>query len=150
LCRQIAREDLMLVKDFQARIASLPDDPAEYQLYLAEPDTMDGPDVDVELVPVVKVNWDAQEKALQLFPEEDDSDSDSLTTAADVVAEIPKEVESTPDATLLVEVPIVRPQTNNYRVGFGDVHDIVVGQKSLEIWLLVKPRSEYRDEDLPE
>jgi len=44
----------------------------------------------------------------------------------------------------------VRPQTRNYRLGFGDVHDIVVGQKSLEVWLLVKPRSEYRDEDLPD
>jgi hypothetical protein len=140
----------MLIKDFQTKIASLPDDPAEYQLYLAEPDTADGPDVDVELVPVVKVSWDAQEKTLRLFPEEDDSDGDSLTTAADVIAEIPREVESTPGATLVVEVPIVRPETNNSPVGFGEVHDIVVGQKSFEIWLLVKPRSEYRDEDLPE
>ena len=140
----------MLVKDFRTQIASLPDDPEEYQLYLAEPDTADGPDVDVELVPVVKVSWDAEEKTLRLFPEEDDSEEDSLTTAADVVAEIPMEVESTPDATLMVEVPIVRPQTNNSPVGFGDVHDIVVGQKSFEIWLLVRPLSEYRDEDLPE
>jgi hypothetical protein len=140
----------MLVKDFRAEIASLPEDPSDYQLYLAEPDTVDGPDVDVELVPVVKVSWDAQEKTLRLFPEEDDSDGDSLTTAADVVAEIPLEVESTQDATLVVEVPIVRPSTGNSPVGFGDVHDIVVGQKSFEIWLLVKPRSEYRDEDLPE
>jgi hypothetical protein len=140
----------MLVKDFRARIASLPDDPADYQLYLAEPDTSDGPDVDVELVPVVKVSWDAQESALQLFPEEDDSDEDSLPTAADVIAEIPREVEAAPDATLVAQVPVVRPETRNYRVGFGDVHDIVVGQKSFEIWLLVKPRSEYRDEDLPE
>jgi hypothetical protein len=140
----------MLVKDFRATIASFPDDPAVYQLYLAEPDTSDGPDVDVELVPVVKVNWDAQEKTLRLFPEEDDSDEDSLTTAADVIAEIPAVVESTPGATLSVEVPIVRPETKDYRIGFGDVHDIVVGQKSFEIWLLVRPRSEYRDEDLPE
>jgi len=28
----------MLVKDFQMKIASLPNDPAEYQLYLAEPE----------------------------------------------------------------------------------------------------------------
>jgi hypothetical protein len=140
----------MLVRDFRSMIASLPDDPAEYQLYLAEPDTSAGPDVDVELVPVVKVNWDAQEKTLQLFPEEDDSDEDGLTTAADVIAEIPGVVESAPDATLLVEVPIVRPEAQDYEIGFGDVHDIVVGQKSFEIWLLVKPRSEYRDEDLPE
>ena len=140
----------MLVKDFQAKIAALPGDPVEYQLYLAEPDTVDGPDVDVELIPVVRVEWDAEEKTLRLFPEEDDSDEDSLTTAADVLAEIPMEVEAMPDATLMVEVPIVRPQTNNSPVGFGDVHDIVVGPKSFEIWLLVRPRSEYRDEDLPE
>ena len=43
-----------------------------------------------------------------------------------MVAEIPLEVESTPEATLLVEVPIVRPQAKSYRAGFGDVHDIVV------------------------
>ena len=140
----------MLVKDFQTRIASLPGDPEEYQLYLAEPDTIDGPDVDVELVPVVKVSWDAAAKTLTLFPEEDDSDGDTLTTAADVIAEIPTEVASTPDAILRVEVPVVRPRTNNAPVGFGDVYDIVVGQKSFEIWLLVRPRSEYRDEDLPE
>lgn len=140
----------MLVKDFRTKIASLPDDPAEYQLYLAEPDTIDGPDVDVELVPVVSVDWDAGKKTLRLFPEEDDSDGDSLPTAADVLAEIPTDVESTPDATLLVEVPIVRPQTKDCRIGFGDVHDVVVGQKSFEVWLLVKPRSEYRAEDLPD
>jgi hypothetical protein len=144
------QEYLMLVKDFQAKIASLPDDPIEYQLYLAEPDTIDGPDVDVELIPVVRVEWDAQQKALRLFPEEEDSDGDSLTTAADVIAEIPEEVDSTPDATLQVEVPIVRPQTNNNRVSFGEVHDIVVGQKSFEVWLLVRPRNEYRDDDLPD
>jgi hypothetical protein len=140
----------MLVKDFQAKIASLPDDPDEYQLYLAEPDAIDGPDVDVELVPVVKVDWDAQTKTLRLFPEEDDTEEDSLTTAADVIAEIPSEVERTPDATLVVEAPIVRPQTKDYDLAFSDVHDIVVGQKSFEVWLLVRPRSEYRDEDLPE
>jgi len=140
----------MLVKDFRTKIASLPEDPADYQLYLAEPDTADGPDVDVELVPVVKVSWDEQGRTVRLFPEEDDSDGDSLATAADVLAEIPTEVENTPDATLSVEVPIVRPQTSSYRVGFSEVRDIVVGQKSFEIWLLVKARSEYRDEDLPE
>ena len=140
----------MLVKDFQMKIASLPNEPDEYQLYLAEPDTIDGPAVDVELVPVIKVNWDVQEKTLRLFPGEDDSDEDTLTTAADVIAEIPTEVDSTPDAKLLVEVPILRPETKDYRVSFGDVHDIVVGQKSFEIWLLVRPRSEYRDEDLPD
>ena len=140
----------MLVKDFQAKIASLPNDPADYQLYLAEPDAIDGPDVDVELVPVIRVDWDAEEKTLRLFPEEDDSDGDSLPTAADVIAEIPAEVERTADATLRVEVPVVRPGTGTYQVSFGDLHDIVVGQKSFEIWLLVRPRSEYRDEDLPE
>jgi hypothetical protein len=140
----------MLVKDLRTKIASLPNDPAEYQLYLAEPDTIDGPAVDVELVPVIKVDWDAQEKTLRLFPEEDNTDEDSLPTVADVIAEIPMEVESTPDATLLVEVPIVRPEMRNYRVSFGAVYDIVVGQKSLEIWLLVRPRGEYRDDDLPE
>jgi|SRR6185437_7396797 len=140
----------MLVKDFQTKIASLPNDPAEYQLYLAEPDTIDGPAVDVELVPVIKVSWDAQERTLRLFPEEDASDEDTLPTAADVIAEIPMEVESAPDATLLVEVPLVRPEAKNYRVSFSDVRDIVVGQKSFEIWLLVRPRSEYRDQDLPE
>ena len=140
----------MLVKDFQMKIAALPDDPADYQLYLAEPDTVDGPAVDVELVPVIKVTWDAPEETLRLYPGENDSDEDSLTTAADVIAEIPKEVADTPDATLLVELPVVRSETTNLRVSFGDVHDIVVGQKSFEIWLLVRPRSEYRDEDLPE
>ncbi len=139
----------MLVKDFQMKIASLPHEPGEYELYLAEPDTIDGPAVDVELVPVVKVDWDAQEKTLRLFPEQHDSDEDSLTTASDVIAEIPLEVEGTPDATLLVEVPIVRPEAKNDRVSFSDVCEIVVGEKSLEIWLLVRPRSEYRGEDLP-
>ncbi len=41
-------------------------------------------------------------------------------------------------------------EMSNFRVSFSYVHDIVVGQKSLEIWLLVRPRSEYREEDLPE
>ncbi len=140
----------MLVKDLQAKIASLPGDPADYQLYLAEPDTIDGPAVDVELIPVNKVDWEEQSRTLRLFPGEDDSDEDTLTTAADVVAEIPGEAASTPDARLLVEVPIVRPETTKVSLSFGEVHDIVVGQKSFEIWLLVRPRSEYRQEDLPD
>jgi hypothetical protein len=144
------KEDLMLVKDFRAKIASLQGDPIEYQLYLAEPDTIDGPDVDVRLSPVIKVTWDAQKKTLRLFPLEDDSEGASLTTAADVILEIPTEVESVPDATLLVEVPIGRPQPRNYSVDFSDVHAVVVGEKSSEIWLLVKPLNEYRDDDLPE
>jgi hypothetical protein len=140
----------MLVKDFRTKIAALPEDPVEYQLYLAEPDTADGPDVDVELVPVVRVEWDAAGKALRLYPEEADSDGDTLTSADDVLAEIPEEAAGTPEAMLVVEVPVVRPGPQNVRVSFGPVHDMVVGQRSFEIWLLVRPRSEYRDEDLPE
>ena len=140
----------MLVKDFRTTITSLPDDPAEYQLYLAEPDTVDGPDVDVELVPVIRVDWDAEEKTLRLFPERENPHEDSLTTAAEVLAEIPLEAEDIPDAVLQVEMPIVsRPQTDSFGAEFGEIHDIVVGEKSFEIWLLVKPRSEYRVEDLP-
>ena len=140
----------MLVRDFQKKIASLPEDPAEYQLYLAEPDTIDGPDVDVELVPVIRVDWDPQGKAVRLFPEEEDSDADSLPSAADVTGEIPTEVETVPETILQVEVPVVRTTGKSYSVSFGDVYDIVVGKESLEVWLLVRPRSEYRDEDLPE
>jgi len=140
----------MLVQDFRTKIDALPEEPGEYQLYLAEPDTADGPGVDVELVPVVRVEWDAAGKAVRLYPEEDDSDGDSLTTADDVLGEIPTEVASTPDATLVVEVPVVRPDPKSVQVSFGPVHDIVVGHRSFEIWLLVRPRSEYRDEDLPE
>jgi hypothetical protein len=140
----------MLVKDFQAKIASLPNDPADYQLYLAEPDTADGPTVDVELVPVDKISWDPSAQTLQLFPGESDSDEDSLFTAAKVVEEIPAEVDDSPDATLVVKLPIVRPETEKFDLSFGDVHEIVVGEKSAEIWLLVRPRSEYQDEDLPE
>lgn len=139
----------MFVQDFRLKMTSLSNDPADYEMYLADPDTIDGPQVDVELVPVVKVDWDAEAKTLRLYPERDDSNHDSLVTAADVLAEIPVEVEDIPDAILAVEMPIVRTQTDNSVAGFGDVHDMIVGEKSLEIWLLVKPRREYRDEDLP-
>lgn len=131
------------------KIATLPDEPAAYLVYLATPEPTESGETNVELIPVVKVEWDAPSQSIRLYPELADADDDTLPTLQEVMDAFPPEWEVTPGTRLQVQVPIVRSVTDARPTSFVDVHDMAVGLLSMEFWLLLKPRDEYPQADLP-
>jgi len=139
----------MRIGDFLAQVAALPGEQSDYAVYLAAPDSVDGDSIDVQLVPVVRVDWESDPKAVRLYPELPDSEETSLETLEDLMGVMPLESDVPQDARLQVEEPIVRTGTGYYHVGFVDVTETIVGPTSKEMWLLTKPRSEFAADDLP-
>ena len=139
----------MLLQSLLDLVSAIPEDPSGYMVYLAAPDTVDGDTIDVQLVPVARVEWKPEAKAVRLYPDLPESDGDTLPTLDDVMADFPKEWEMTPDIEVQVEVPILRPGPGYYHLGFVDIQGVVVGAESREVWLLARPRNEYPIDSFP-
>jgi hypothetical protein len=130
-------------------VSAIAEDPSDYMVYLAAPDTVDGDAIDVQLVPVARVEWKPEAKAVRLYPDLPESDGDTLPTLDEVMEYFPKEWEMTPEIDVQLEVPILRPGPGYYHLGFADIQGIVVGPESREMWLLTRPRNEYPVDSFP-
>ena len=139
----------MRLRSFLDQVAALPEEPSAYMAYLAAPDTVEGDSIEIQLVPVVRVEWDDGAKIVRLYPELPDSDDGTMPTVDDLMANFPPDSEITPEVRLQVQIPIVRSGAGYYHLGFIEIPEIVIGLESKELWLLTKPRKEYPAEELP-
>ena len=139
----------MRFQSFLDKVGGLPAEPAAYLAYLAVPEPGDGGALNVELIPAVKVEWDESSQSLRLYPELTGANDDTLQTLADLIDNLPFGRDIPPDARLQVQIPIVRSAEDATPTSFVEVHDIVVGSNSKEFWLLLKPRDEYPQSELP-
>lgn len=74
---------------------------------------------------------------------------DMPTVLTEMMAAFPSESEVKPETRLQVQVPLVRSVTDAQPTSFIDVHDVAIGLESMEFWLLLKPRDEYPQAELP-
>jgi hypothetical protein len=50
----------------------------------------------------------------------------------------------------MAEIPLLRDDTGDERVSFAAICDLHIGDKSAEVWLLVRPASEFANGLLPD
>lgn len=124
-------------------------DVLSYYLYLATPD-QDGVDVDLAAVGRVELRADAGE--VRLYPESTQTDSDDVESEPIlemVLDQLPSESSGDHDLRLMVEMPLIRDETDSVRVSFSEVVDLLVAHDAQEAWLLMKPAAEFPDGVLP-
>ena len=122
-----------------------------YAVWLAAPDK-DG--VDVDLAAVGRVELQSEAGEVRLYPASSNTDTDSIDpepVLAMVLEQLPFDV-STPESDLriMVEVPLLRDESGTDSVSFTELCEIRIGPESLEVWLLVRPASEFAAGLLPD
>lgn len=121
-----------------------------YALWLAAPDK-DGFDVDLAAVGRVDVQWEAAE--VRLYPASSGTDTNSIEpepALGIMLSQLPREVSPDEDFRMLVEIPLLRDDTGTSSPSLAELQGVHIGRESREIWLLLRPASEFADGLLPD
>jgi hypothetical protein len=138
----------MRLSDLFAQLESA-GDAVSFSAYLAAPDK-DGTDVD--LASVGRVEVDYEQGVARIYPSSTATDSDSVDPEpylGMVLSQLPMDTLGDNDLRLLVEVPLLRDETDDEQVSLVDLAGIHVGRASEEVWLLVRPAEEFATGLLP-
>jgi hypothetical protein len=125
-------------------------DVLSYVLWLAAPDK---DAVDVDLASVGRVDTESEPGVARLYPASTTTDTDSVDPEPflDIVlSQLPSDVTDDNDLRLVVEVPLLRDESGKDAVTFADVQGLHVGHEAQEIWLLLRPASDFADGLLPD
>jgi hypothetical protein len=121
-----------------------------YDLSIAAPDS-DG--VDVDLAAVGRVDVDSEGGEVRLYPASTSTDVDSVEPEpflGMLMSQLPSEVSAENDFRLLAETPLLRDGSGTERVSLVDISEIHIAPNSQEVWLLVRPASEFASGLLPD
>ena len=124
-------------------------DVISFTAYLAAPDK-DGTDVD--LASVGRVEVDYENRVARLYPASTATDPDSVEPEpylGMVLSQLPTDAVGDNDLRLLVEVPLLRDDSDDEKPSLVDLAEIRVGKASEEVWLLVRPSEEFASGLLP-
>ena len=138
----------MRLSELFARLESARD-VISFTAYLAAPDK-DGTDVD--LASVGRVEVDYENGVARLYPASTATDPDSVEPEpylGMVLSQLPTDADGDNDLRLLVEVPLVRDDTDDDKARLVDLAGINIGRASEEVWLLVRPADEFASGLLP-
>jgi hypothetical protein len=118
-------------------------DVLSYAAWLAAPDK----------AAVGRVDTESEPGEARLYPASTTTDTDSIEPEPIlemVLSQLPSEINGDNDLRLVVETPLLRDESGNDLVAFSDIKDFYIGQKSSEVWFLVRPASEFADGLLPD
>lgn len=138
----------MRLSDLFAQLQAV-EDVVSFTAYLAAPDK-DGTDVD--LASVGRVEIDYGNGVARLYPASTATDPDSLEPEpylGMVLEQLPRDTVGDNDLRLLVEVPLLRDETNDDKASLVDLAGVSIAKASEEVWLLVRPAEEFASGLLP-
>src|ERR1700761_6819386 len=125
-----------------------PADLHAYSVYLAEPDR-DGTDVD--LATIGRVEIDEASAQARLYPSSTATDADSVDPEpylGMVLEQLPMLDAFESDLRLVAEVPLLREESS-VSVHFTEIVDVRIGHDTKEVWLLLRPPTDFDDGLLP-
>lgn len=142
----------MRLSEFNAQIQAAGVETCEaYALWLAAPDR-DGFDVDLAAVGRVDVQWEAGE--IRLYPASTMTDTASVEpepVLGMMLSQLPKQaVAGDDDLRIVVEIPLLRDELGTDAPSFAELQAVRIGNQSQEVWLLVRPASEFAEGLLPD
>ena len=139
---------LMRLSDLFAQLEAA-GDVHSFAVYLAAPDT-DGTDVD--LASVGRVEVDDEKGVACIYPASTTTDPESVEPEpylGMVLSQLPNDAVGDNDLRLLIEVPLLRDETDDSPVSLVDVAGIHIGREAEEVWFLVRPPEEFAAGLLP-
>ena len=120
-----------------------------FSAYLATPD-LDG--VDVDLVPVGRVDVDYEKGEARLYPASTSTDVDSVEPEpyfGMVLEQLPIDTTGDNNLRLMVEVPLLRSEAGGDAIRLVELDGLHVGAAAEEVWLLVVPANTFAAGLLP-
>lgn len=139
----------MKLSELYAQVQAAGEDALSYSASLAAPD-QDGTDVDLASVGRVELHPDQGE--VRLYPASTSTDPDSVEVEPwldEVMSQLPAHVRDQNDLRLMVEMPLLRDAAGDDPVTLVQLSAVHIGHQSREVWLLVRPASEYARGLLP-
>lgn len=128
-------------------------DAAEHSIYLAEPDTVPGDDVEAFVIGIGDVEVDYDQNKIRIRPaSQDDPDaSGSPVLLLSLLLERtpPMPIGDGNDFELLVELPLNRESGNSPFKSWVPVAGLHLGLAPTEAWLLARPATEFANGVLP-
>jgi hypothetical protein len=121
-----------------------------FSAYLAMPD-LDG--IDVDLVPVGRVEVDYAKGEARLYPASTSTDIDAVEPEpyfGMVLEQLPLDTTGDGDLRLMVEVPLLRDEAGDAAIRLVELAGLHVGVAAEEVWLLVVPASGFAAGLLPD
>jgi hypothetical protein len=88
----------------------------------------------------------------RLYPASTATDVDSIEPEpflGMMLSQLPFDASDDNDLRLMVEVPLLRDESGDDRVSLVEINGFHIGRESEEVWLLVRPASEYASGLLP-
>jgi hypothetical protein len=126
-------------------------DVGSYTVWLAAPDK-DAVDVDLAAVGRVELHSEAGEA--RLYPASSNTDTDSIDPEPllEMVLDQLRYDESAAedDFRIVVEVPLLRDESGQDSTSLAELREVHIGRESQEVWLLVRPASEFAEGLLPD
>lgn len=125
----------------------------EFQVFLAGPDPTPGDDLDVQLVEIGDIQVDYDRSEIRFIPASANIDKPlerNFSTLGLLLSELPFEARDEDDMRLMVELPLLREDSDNATASLDELRDAHVGLDSGEVWLLAKPVEEFPVGSLPD
>ena len=125
----------------------------EFAVMLVEPDVVEGDDIDVQLIALrfLLVDHDQQQIQFHSGAGSDEITSDiGLATCGLLIDAWPIPEALRGDYELLIQLPLAEEDVGKKPQQLVPLAGVHVGVNSGEVWLLVRPISEYSSEVLPD
>ena len=138
--------------ELHVRLEQISGDIESFSLALAEPDIVAGDTVDVTLAVIARIEVLREEKQIRMYPPIPDEPAEHEYESLGVFLEcLPKSLAYDDDQSLrlMVELPLIREDSSLVDRELREIEDVHIGAESKEVWLLVRPLSEYSKDVLP-
>ena len=137
----------MLLSALYKQLEEASDQEMECLVFLAEPDTVEGDDIDAFVVHIGDIQVDNDRNEIRLIPRASDEDDDEAVTPLLLLGmfmqQMPTVTQQYGDYRLLAELPLERTTTQRFTRSIVQIESLHIGINSGEAWFLVRPAAEY-------
>jgi hypothetical protein len=146
----------MRLSELYAQVLNAGAEAMAFPVLLAEPDPTPGDDVDVLLSEIGWVEVDDYAGEVRLYPKSavtEDTPDQNLFCVERLLEKLPfdvsDDISETADLRIVVELPLLRDGFGLLRKALTDVCAVHIGREAEELWLLVRPKEDYPNDQLP-
>jgi len=146
----------MRLSELYAQVLKAGADAMAFSVLLAEPDQTPGDDVDVLLSEIGWIEIDDDAGEVRLYPKSavtEETPDQNLFCVERLLEQLPfdvsDDISETADLRIVVELPLLRDGFGLLRRALTDVCAVHIGRETEELWLLVRPKEDYPNDQLP-
>jgi hypothetical protein len=146
----------MRLSELYAQVSKAGTETMMFPVLLAEPDLTPGDDIDILLSGIGWIEVDDYAGEVRLYPKSavtEQTPDQNLFCVERLLEQLPadvsEEISDAADLRIVAELPLLRDGFGLIRKALVDVCDIHIAREAEELWLLVRPKDDYPNDQLP-